>query len=84
MTNRGYKAMRSHRNSRRVLLLVPLASVVCVVLSRTAFHSSRYEHPVFGFGIWLELAYVIAVAFPKWFHLRPPEESELQTLNLGG
>ncbi len=59
---------------------------MCLILSRTLLHSTRYEDAVVGFGIGTLLAYVladlIARVVPGAFQPREPEVSDLETLNL--
>lgn len=84
------KSAKSHRspvrNARSVLSYVPYLALVCLILSRTVLHQTRYEDSVLGFGAGSLLAYVLADlgsrVFPDAFQPREPEDSDLQTLGL--
>ena len=78
---------RPLRNLRSAFSWIPALSLLCLVLSRTALHHTRYEDGVLGFGVGTLLAFVladlIARIVPGAFEPRQPEDSDLQTLSLG-
>ena len=78
---------RPVRNARSVLRYLPSVALLCLILSRTAFHHTRFEDSVLGYGVGTLLAYVLADLssriFPGLLEPREPEDSDLQVLGLG-
>lgn len=74
-------------NPRSIMAYLPGFSVVCLALSKTALHQTRYAESTLEFGLGTLTAYTLAGIlsryFPEAFVARAPEESELQALNLG-
>ena len=65
-----------------LLRFLPAFSLLCLILSRTALHHTRYEDSVLGFGTGILLAYVVGTAIPGAFQPKQPEDNDLQILNL--
>lgn len=77
---------RPVRGTRSTLSYVPYTALVCLILSRTVLHHTRFEDSVLGLGTGSLLGYVLADlgsrVFPGTFQPREPEDSDLQTLGL--
>lgn len=73
---------RPTHNARSIRHFVPLASLILLILSRTALRHTRFEDSTFGVGLGLLLGYSILNVFPCLFQPKEPEDNDLQTLNL--